>query len=484
MKQLILILSFAFFNINFLSAQWELLESNTVEQLTTELGLPSFVVEYDIDSYRVEYPTTNIDGTPGMASGLITIPRSADLKFPLMILQHGTVGSRDDVPSQLAGGYQLGQIFGTLGFVVIQADFLGLGINPGIHPYVHADSEAWVALDMMEHVIENYETNAPNRFLNDQIFISGYSQGGHAGMAVHRVLELEHADEYTVTAASHMSGPYSISEKMIDFTLGDEEYGFSAYLVSTSLSMKAAYPDLLADFEVEDIFKEAYLDDITAYANEDIDLWELNLAIENQLMADVGAIIPKEMINPEIVEALKNDPSHPMSMALADNDVFDWAPNAPTRLMYCSGDDQVTFENAILASEVMNANGANNVLALEHGATLDHGGCVTPATTASIFFFLNFRTLPTSTDDLFGSTLTQMSAVQIQNQLQVSIDPAYLKANQVDFMLTDMYGRTLLREELVNDVSLINLNNINSGMYFMTLLAEDQFQESQKVFIE
>lgn len=483
MKHLILILSFAFFNLNFLSAQWELLESNTVDQLINEVGLPAFVVEYDIDSYRVEYPTTNIDGTAGMASGLITIPKSADLKFPLLILQHGTVGSRDDVPSRLAGGYQLGQIFATLGFTVIQPDYLGLGINPGIHPYVHADSEAWVALDMMEHVMDNYETNAPNRFLNDQIFITGYSQGGHAGMALHRALELEHADEYTVAAASHMSGPYSISERMVDFTLGDEEYGFSAYLASTTLSMKAAYPELLADFEVEDIFKEAYLDDIAAYANEDIDLWQLNLAIETQLIADVGAVIPKEMLMPEIVEALKNDPSHPMSMALADNDVFDWAPNAPTRLMYCSGDDQVTFENAILANEVMNANGASNLLAIEQGATLDHGGCVTPATTATVFFFLNFRSLPTSTDDLFDSALTQMSAAQIENQLQVTIDPEYLKADQVEFMLSDIYGRKLVQEELVNDVSLLNLNNINSGMYFITLIADDKIQESQKVFI-
>ena len=483
MKQYILLIGFALININILNAQWELVESKTTTELLSELGLPPLVVQYDIDSYRIEYPTTNIDGTAGMASGLLTIPKSTDFQFPLLILQHGTVGSRDDVPSELEGGYELGQIFGTLGFAVIQPDYLGLGINPGIHPYVHADSEAWVALDLMEHVLENYETNAPDRYLNDQIFISGYSQGGHAGMAIHRLLELEYQDEYTVTAASHMSGPYSISESMIDFTLGDEEYGFSAYLVSTSLSMKAAYPDLLQDFEIEDFFKPQFVDDIYAYANEDIDLWELNTALETKLMSEFGAIIPNNLIFPEIVDALRNDPNHPLSMALALNDVYDWAPEAPTRLLYCTADDQVTFENAILAEEVMNVNGAADVISQEQGADLDHGGCVSPAVTTTLFFFLGFRQLPTSTDEIFDKALTQMSASQLENTLQVKIDPSVLNLKNPQFVLTDLNGKRLIGSQIQNDIFEVDLRNTSSGLYIMTLSSEGRVFESGKVFI-
>jgi len=377
MKHFILTLSFLFFTISFATAQWTLVESIDAATISAQVG---FQASYDVDAYRVEYPTTNIDGTPGMASGLLCVPKNDDTAFPMVVYLHGTVNSRDDVPSNLAGGYQLGQVIAGLGFTVLLPDYLGLGINPGIHPYVHADSEAWVSVDMMREVKANYSENLPDRYLNDQVLITGYSQGGHAGMALHRALELEHADEFTVTGASHMSGPYSISEKMIDFTLGDQEYGFSGYLASTSLSAKVAFPDLLADFEVENIFKPQYVDLVNNFADETITLGELNAGLEAGLIADVGVTTPKDLLLPEIVDALKNDPTHPLSQALQMNDVYDWSPQAPTRLMYCSGDDQVTFENAILAEEVMIANGAADLEAVEHGAALDHGGCVSPAT--------------------------------------------------------------------------------------------------------
>ena len=483
MKRIILLITFVFVHINIPSAQWELVETLTAIDIADDFGLPPLVAVYDVESYVVEYPTTNIDGTPGMASGLITIPKSADFKFPRLIFQHGTVSSRDDVPSQLAGGYQLGIIFATMGYTVLQPDYLGLGINEGVHPYVHADSEAWVAVDMMRHVEENYEDNAPDRYVNDQIFISGYSQGGHAGMALHRSLELEFSDEYTVTAASHMSGPYSISESMIDFTLGDDEYGFSAYLASTTLSMKAAYPTMLADFEVEDIFKPEYADDVRLFEAEEIDLNELNLALETQLMADVGAIIPKEMVFPEIVEALHNDPSHPLSVALADNDVYDWAPQAPTRLMYCTADDQVTYRNAILADSVMNANGGFDVFAQQQGELLDHGGCVSPAVTTTIFFFLGFRNLQTSTDELIDSPLTQMSASQLENQLQVIIDPSILDLENPKFSLMDMNGKIVSTQAIQHDQFLHDLANLRTGLYIMTVSSQGRVVESGKVFL-
>ena len=483
MKHITILIGFIFFNVNFLSAQWELVDSQTAIDIADDYMLPALIAVYDVESYAIQYPTTNIDGTPGMASGLISIPKSSDFKFPKLIFQHGTVSSRDNVPSELGGGYQLGIVFATMGYTVIQPDYLGLGINEGIHPYVHADSEAWTTIDMMKYVEETIEENAPGRFLNDQLFISGYSQGGHAGMAVHRAIELEYADEYTVTAASHMSGPYSISEKMIDFALGDAEYGFSAYLANTTLSMKVAYPDLLADYEVEDIFKPEYVDYVNAFANEEIDLNQLNIALETQLVADAGAVIPKEMIFPEIVDALKNDPSHPLSMALADNDVYDWAPQAPTRLMYCTADNQVTFENAILAGEVMNENGAFEVIAQEQGESFDHGECVSPAMTATVFFFLSYRLLPTKNEDLFDESLTQMTVAQIDDLLHVNLDPSILNLKDPKFTLTDVNGKRVATEMISSEIFEVGLSQISTGLYFLTISSENQIVDRAKVFI-
>ncbi len=481
MKQFIIALGFVFFTISNVTGQWELVETVDAYTIAANFGVPA---AFDVEAYKVEYPTTNIDGTPGVASGLLCVPINNDSRFPMMIYQHGTVNDRNDVPSNLAGGYQLGQLFCSLGFTVLMPDYLGLGVNPGVHPYVHADSEAWVSLDMMREVRDNLGENIPERYLNDQVFISGYSQGGHASMALQRLLEAEHADEFPVTAASHMSGPYSISEAMIDFTLGEEEYNFFAYLASATISAKAAFPTLLADFEIEDVFKPQYVDLINDFADEVIDLNTLNAGLGAGLLDDVGVLTPKDLLLPGIVDALKDDPTHPLSQAMQMNDVFDWAPQVPTRMMYCSGDDQVTFENAILAEEVMLANGAVDLEAQEHGATLDHGGCVVPATTATAFFFFAFRQVLSSTGELLDNPLAQMSAAQFENDLHVIVDPAMLDLNNPQFILTDINGRHLIVDGLDRDQFTVDLSEINSGIYAISLMANGQILETQKLFIK
>ena len=56
--------------------------------------------------------------------------------------------------------------------------------------------------------------------------------------------------------------------------------------------------------------------------------------------------------------------NHPLWTALLDNDNHDWTPQRPIRMYYCTGDEQVTFQNAIAAEATMQANGANDVQAV------------------------------------------------------------------------------------------------------------------------
>ena len=52
------------------------------------------------------------------------------------------------------------------------------------------------------------ETVRPNVALNGQLFLMGYSHGGHVTMALHRELEQYHANEITITASAPMAGAY------------------------------------------------------------------------------------------------------------------------------------------------------------------------------------------------------------------------------------------------------------------------------------
>lgn len=361
--------------------------SRSLEQMQAEYG---FLMQNGIDYYKIWYTTPDINGVPDTASGLLVLPvREIEYQYPLLCYMHGTVDSKVDVPSNLAGGWELAAVWGALGFVTAAPDFLGLGESRGFHPYVHAETEASAGIDMLFAARAFSAAEGPA--LNEQVFVTGYSQGGHGAAAVHRELEASYAEDFTVTASAPMSGPYSISGAMRAVMLSEEPYFYQGYLAYTALSYNEAYG--LFD-SVDAYFKAPYAAPIQEFYDGAITLGNLNTTLIALLTANEGAPIARYMLQDSLVAAVEaGDESHPIMQALADNDVYDWTPQAPTRLYYCTADDQVAFTNSILADSVMNANGAADVMAIDAGTDLNHTECVQPATVGGALFFLGFRTL-------------------------------------------------------------------------------------------
>ena len=435
---------------------------------------------YDVDLYKVRYYTADALGEQHIASGLVVLPTGdSDIYFPITCYQHGTVGGREDVPSNQMGGFQLALAFAGRGYAVCAADFVGLGDSPGIHPYVHAATEASAGVDLM-YALREMAEQLPDLNLNDQVFVSGYSQGGHAAMAVHRAIELEHSADFTVTAAAPMSGPYSVSERMVDFTLGDNEYQTVAYLSWLVLGYQTAYPSELAEYSIENVFKEEYVADINEFAAETIDLWTLNDRMIATLINTVGTVTPKNTLKPEILAALTDDPTHPLSVALADNDTYDWAPQSPTRLYYCEGDDQVTYENAILAEEVMTANGAEDLEALRMDTDsnpLDHGGCVFPATLNALDWFDTFQILSSTSD---FETETEVQTYYYDNKLRIELTNGLIRDGLM--CIHDMSGRLLISNSMTDTTQEVDLSGLSNGFYVLTISESNQLIKSTKVF--
>ena len=350
-----------------------------------------------------------------------------------------------------------------MGYVTPAADSLGIGTARGVHPYVHADSEASASVDML-YAMRAYAETDPTITLNDQVFVTGYSQGGHVAMATHRLLETELSNDFTVTATAPMSGPYSISQEMRKFTTGDEPYLFSAYLVSVVLSYQAAYGNIYTD--LEEIFQPQFIDDIVSFENEEINLFTLNLQILFKLNF-LGGPIPNLMLQDSIREIVVNDGEHPLMDALRDNDVFDWTPTAPTRLFYCTADDQVTFRNAILADSVMNENGAADLDALDVDSNQDHGGCVDPATTATIAFFAQFQDVMVGTNEVFTQDLFEVYPNPVNDVLSIQIGVEH--SNDFTVNLYDVYGKLVLSEIASGNSLEIEVNGLPVGMYVLAI---------------
>jgi hypothetical protein len=444
----------------------EFIDNLTELEIQNQYGVPGFLMNNGVNIYKVTYNTPDIDGNPSVASGLVAIP-DTDSRHPLLCYQHGTVGSREEVPSNLAGD-PLGVVFASFGYVTSSADYLGLGDSPGTHPYVHAATEASAAIDLLFATQELLEQNDQTVKLNDQLFITGYSQGGHAAAAVHREIQENYADVFTVTASAPMSGPYSMSGAMRDLILDDTEYFSTAYIPNTMLSFNAVY-DIYDS--TEDVFKAEYVEQVDLFAAEEITLWELETELQALLQANEGGSFPKRMLQDTMVAAIESNPNHPVNLALADNDVFDWAPNAPTRLYYCMGDDQVPFMNSVIAGEAMNAAGAPDLEAINLNDNFTHGQCIPPAIQATRAFFLQFQEITGTRNEFKELVNVSISPNPTTDFLQVNwISNEHTSGN---ITLYNIAGKVLTAVKAQpNGANTIDVRNFAEGLYWIVTETE------------
>ncbi|MCW5921608.1 MAG: T9SS type A sorting domain-containing protein [Saprospiraceae bacterium] len=443
-----------------------LLGTRTQAQLLTQFGVP--FIQFGAKFYKITYTTPDVQGITDTVSGLLAIPDNPNKVYPRLVYQHGTSSSKQDVPSvtyNSGGEGSLGLLFAGLGYVALLPDYLGLGVSKGFHPYVHAESEAWVAADMLraaaDFALENgVQTNA-------QLFITGYSQGGHAAMALHREIEKNLSDEFVVTAAAPLSGPYSIGEVMRALILSDTIYNYPAYLPNTALSYQTVYGNIFN--ELTDIFKPAYATTIGLFYNGQITLSQLNSELIATLVANEGASRPFRMLQDSTVQLVINDPTHPINVALTANNTYnDWTPKAPMRLFYCMADDQVPFENSVLARDTFLSVNALNFMAQDVNPTADHGGCFVPALTNTLLFFLGFQQI----GDVTPTISINLRPLELYpNPASAHITLKNLPA-QGQVLIANNLGQTLKSVSVEEGDCTLFVNDLPNGIFWVQYFAQ------------
>ena len=94
--------------------------------------LSSLVARYDVASYRIEYLTTDGQGKPITASGLICVPiKRLGRASPLVSYQHGTTFRDAEAPSNNAVASEPAPVMAALGAIVVAADYVGYGASKG-----------------------------------------------------------------------------------------------------------------------------------------------------------------------------------------------------------------------------------------------------------------------------------------------------------------------------------------------------------------
>ena len=334
---------------------------------------------YGVTVHRLIYNTVDPFGEPTIASGAVVLPTAAPCSLSLASYMHGTILDREDVPSRLSNECLVGYFLGGYGYVAALPDYLGLGDSPGQHPYMHAQSEATASIDMLRATREFCAQRGIG--LNGQLFLVGYSQGGHTCMATHRMIESLYPEEFQVTASAPCSGPFDASGVQAAVITSDQPYPAPYYLPYVLLSYGRIYPGLFN--EVSEVFDAPY--DVLLPP-----LFEGNNG--SGAVDDVMPDVPSEIIVDAVLEAFITEADHPFRVALRDNDVYDWTPVSPVRMIYCEADDHVSYRNSVVALDAMQANGATSVSAVSAGASFDHGSCAFPALFAAKAWFDELHT--------------------------------------------------------------------------------------------
>ncbi len=339
-------------------------------QLLSPAAAQSIKPEYDVALYKVLYETIDPSGNAIQASGLVAIPQQVTKALPLASFHHGTVLKKTDVPSQLGTGFQVGLAFGTEGYVTAMPDFLGLGESPMLHPYMHAATEATACVDMLRATKELCKTLSIN--LNDQLFIFGYSQGGHVTLAVQKEIEAKHATEFKITASSPMAAPTDLSGLQMDSLLKPTPYVAPSYLPYVLFSQNPIY--------------KMYPDVPSALASPyNTTLPPFFTAAMPFSSAELEAIlpaskIPTAILKPEELQKIRtNRQTHPTVLALRNSDVYDWKPVAPLKFCHCDADRHVYYENAVKAKQFFERNGAPTIEIINPLRGGDHNTCLLPS---------------------------------------------------------------------------------------------------------
>jgi len=283
-------------------------------------------------------------------------------------------------------------------------------------------------------------------------------------------------DGLTVTSATHLSGPYSISDVMAQTIFSESlatRPGFIAYTYVSYNLVYGLYQDL------GEVFVEPYLTPTRQFADETLNLNEYDAELV-RLLNENNAILA-DILQDSITDAIQSgDPTAPINMAMADNDTYDWAPEAPTLIYYCTQDEQVPFRNAILADSVMRANGATNIV-LDTGGPLTHGGCVIPALTRTLDFWKQQRWPVSTPGDVAARPDVSIAPNPVAAGTKLRIDG--LATARHTYVLYDTRGRQVTSGYTTADGYLRLPLHLNRGLHVLRVGLEDGTSVVRRVVI-
>ncbi len=193
--------------------------------------------------YRVTYASVIPErgNRPTVATGLLAVPDTGAASFPMLSYQHGTVYGKQEVPSfpdQSPETQLILAEFAGQGYVVIAADYFGMGLSKEPEGYVVKASHQQASYDLLvasRAVLDQLGVSTP------KLFLGGWSQGGFVTMAF--LEKLENAG-VPVAAAATASAPvdgFALVSGGLDFPRKNDAPWLTTILILSAFSFENYY---------------------------------------------------------------------------------------------------------------------------------------------------------------------------------------------------------------------------------------------------
>lgn len=351
---------------------------------------------HEVDLYKVTYNSTipELGNRPTTATGLVAIPvptadetaAGGDVARAVVSYQHGTVYGLKSVPSysfiarptdsDYLDSYETRLAvaqFAGLGYVVIAADYFGMGDSTEPDAYAVKASEQQACLDMYlrsADLIRGRGVQATN------LLLSGWSQGGLTTMAFLQKLEEQGIPVLGASTASAPSDVLAATSAMLFNHRGPTDPVPDAVWLNTIFIIAAfsyenyySEPGLAINF-----FDPEYYEGARRVYSREYDHLGFDSSTSDLLVyptaegaplhvpSDLTRLIRPQYFDPSAVG--QKDPRYypfsTLATRLRDAGAYQWIIHTPVQLNYGTDDEAFSPSVALISYEYQRAVNANN----------------------------------------------------------------------------------------------------------------------------
>jgi pimeloyl-ACP methyl ester carboxylesterase len=318
--------------------------------------------KFKVKLYKLKFTSQvpELENRPTESTGLIAIPETKETELPLLSYQHGTVFEKNQVPSQPENSMETRLLltqFASQGYIVIGADYFGLGDSDLPNSYFQRASTEQACLDLRTAALQFLEQQT--KLKAKAFFTLGWSQGGYNNMIFLRRLEQA---GIPVTASATASAPVDLAFFIVRGIANPRPFD-AAYT-------PAAFGNLLFGMEkyrnLPGLTRQAIRPEYYQMAE---DFYHFKLDFLEYLQKSTGSA--REFLRPEFMQQLEMGNSQ-ITPLLEASESYRWVSRTPLRA-YSGGKDEVVPDYlARFGVDYQSMLGKQNGEAFSAGADADH----------------------------------------------------------------------------------------------------------------